>query len=213
MLSTECIVTARDAAPTVAGVVAALLGSGRVARVIVADLGSTDGTTTAAAAAGAQVVAVGPMDRCQAIRALVPGIQVPILGLFDATLIGLTAERVAAMIDPVGSGQAGMVCGLHDYGAAFNKVQGYLPVVTNDRVVLMSIVAQVPADFWWGHRFEIGLNETAARMGFPVTTQLLYGVNKTPPWEQVGLKRSIEDLAGMTIDVLESMRDARAAAR
>jgi hypothetical protein len=209
MLATECIVPARNAESTVAGVVAALLGSGRVARVIVADLGSADGTGAAAAAAGAQVVAMGQMDRCQAIRALVPGIGVPILGLFDATLISLTPERVAAMIDPVATGQAGMVCGLHDYGASFNKIQGYLPIVTNDRVVLMSIMAQVPADFWRGHRFEIGLNETAARMGLPVFTQLLYGVNKVPTWQQVGLQRSIEDLAGMTIDVLESMRDAQ----
>lgn len=211
MLATECIVVAYNAESTVAGVVAALIGSGRVSRVIVADLGSTDGTWLAASLVGAYMVPpmVG-MDRVQAIRALVPSIKVPVLGLFDATLVGLTPERVAAMIDPVVSEQAGMVCGLHDYGSAFNKLQGYLPVITNDRVVAMSIVTQVPASFWRGHRFEIGLNETAGRLGLPVTTQLLYGVRNLNPWQQAGLQRSIEDLAATTIDVLEATRDAQA---
>ena len=103
------LVPARDRAASVGATVAALWGVPGVAEVVVVDDGSTDGTTAAALAAGARVVALAAnVGKGGAVRAGVAATpRADVYLLIDADL-GDTASRAGDLLGPVLDGGADM---------------------------------------------------------------------------------------------------------
>ena len=97
------VVPARDEAATVGDVVASLLDEPLVTEVVVADDGSTDGTATVAASAGARVVAVpaGPAGKGTAIRAGLSATAAEIVVFCDADLRSPAGPFARALVAPL----------------------------------------------------------------------------------------------------------------
>lgn len=210
MPSAVAIVPAFNEATRVTPVVRTLLASRQFTRVLVVDDGSTDETAQVARAAGAQVLSLRPNRGKGA--AMLHGVQnsiEPVVAFFDADLIGLRPDHVAALLEPVLAGRAGMSVGLRDHGK-WNNWQTIVPAITGERVVLRSLLQRVPDSFWMGFRIEAGINEVVRRSGMATVPVLLDGMTITPKWAKGGdVRGGIEDAARMLRDVLVALRDAR----
>lgn len=205
------IVPAHNEAPRVAAVVAPLRASGRFARVLVVDDGSTDDTAGAARAAGAQVLTLRPnRGKGGAMLAGLRATREPVVAFFDADLVALHPAHVHWLLDPVTRGEAGMCAGLRDYGGVYNRFQGALPLITGERAVRREILDAVPARFWDGFAIEAAINAAAERFGMPVVTTILNGVEQVPKWQKVGVRKGISDATKMMVRVLRAIRDAEA---
>lgn len=213
-MNTVAIIPAWNEAATVAATVAPLLAAGCFARVLVVDDGSTDATAEVARAAGAEVLSLRPnRGKGGAMRVAVESVLrdgVEAVGFFDADLRGFTAEHARALVAPVAQGRAAMVCGLRDYGPAWNSIQRALPPITGERVVRAEVLRALPAHFWSGYRIEMGLNAAALampRLG-PVLLVDLPGLGIVNKTEKFGVAEGMVRHARMTREVLCAMRDA-----
>ena len=136
----DAVVCARDEADTVVGVVEALLGSGTVARVIVVDDGSTDGTGAAARRAGAVVVAGPAKGKGEAMAVGACLVNTGRMLFCDADLAGLRAGIVA---DLCSVDVAGQVVGIRKLGRTWR-----LPPVSGERVVPTGLVRALRLTGW-----------------------------------------------------------------
>lgn len=103
-----CIIPAYNEASRIGGVLAAVSRHPGVAKVIVVDDASGDGTAEVAAdCEGVQLIRL-PRNRGKtwALTAGIEAARQPLLLLLDADLLGLTADAVAALIAPVREGRA-----------------------------------------------------------------------------------------------------------
>ncbi len=215
-MNVVALVPAWNEARTVADTVAPLLAAGCFARVVVIDDGSTDATAEVARAAGAEVLALRPnRGKGGAMRVAVDAVlggdlAVGAVGFFDADLKGFTPEHARALVSPVVAGRAAMVCGLRDYGPAWNAIQRSLPPITGERVVRAEVLRALPAHFWNGYRIEMGLNAAAlARPDLgPVLLVDLPGLGIVNKTEKFGFAEGMVRHARMTREVLCAMRDA-----
>jgi len=203
------VVCAYNEAPRIASVVRPLVVGRRVARVVVVNDGSTDGTADAAERAGATVLQLPRnLGKGHAMRVALDRTREAVVCFFDADLVGLCPEHADWLLDPVAFGAAGMCVGLMDYGA-YNRVQTALPLISGQRAVRRDILRAVPEKFWSGFSIEAGINAAAERSGLPVVTCVLNGVSQVPKWHKVGVRRGIGDGVKMMVRVLRATRDAR----
>jgi glycosyltransferase involved in cell wall biosynthesis len=161
----EAIVPAYNEAPTVAGVIAALRASPSVARVLVVDDGSTDGTGAVAQSAGADVLTLSPNGGKGA--AMLQGVThtaSEYVLFVDSDLIGLTPGHVEQLVSIAAQGYD-MVCGMQSYGGMGNAWQLVGPLITGQRVVRRSLLASIPLDCWSGYAIETAMNVIAKRTG------------------------------------------------
>ncbi len=208
----DAVVPAYNEAPTVAAVVRALVAAGVFRSVIVADDGSTDGTAAAAREAGARVLTLSPnRGKGGALLAGVEASDAAAFGFFDADLRGFTADHARALAAPVARGACGMSYGLRDYGPLWNALQRSLPPITGERVVRREVLARIPPAFWSGFRIEAGMNAACEATGLGACAVPMPGVTIRTKWEKVGAEQGVVDAANMVVEVLEAMRDARAA--
>lgn len=210
MIPAVAIVPAHNEAPRIAPVIRTLLASRQFARVLVVDDGSTDETAAVARVAGAQVLSLSPnRGKGGAMLAGLQSTNEPVVVFFDADLVGLRPDHVAALVEPVVAGRAGMAVGLRDHGK-WNQTQSILPAITGERAVRRELLERVPTSFWNGFRIEVGINEVVRRSGMPVEPVLLDGLSIVPKWAKNGdVRGGIEDAARMLRDVLVAMADAR----
>lgn len=214
-MTAVAIIPAHNEAPRIAAVIQPLLASGRFARVVVVDDGSTDGTAEAAmqvpnaTPTRLAVLRLSPnRGKGQAMYAGLQATDEPVVAFFDADLVGFLPEHAAQLVDPVVAGDVAMVAGLRDYGDLYNRLQLAIPPITGERAVRRDVLERVPADFWNGFRVEAGINAAACSdpKGAWVTT--LRGLKIVPKWQKIGIQRGMLDAAKMAREVLIAMRDA-----
>lgn len=196
----------------VGNVIRTLVASGAFTRVIVVDDGSTDGTAVEAEAAGAEVIRLMPnRGKGGAMLAGVMATTEPVVAFFDADLLGFRAQHARMLVDPVANGSAVMVCGLRDYGPAYNPIQQALPCITGERSVLRSVLNTIPMQFWSGWSIESAINEWAKRSGGNVTKVVLPNLRIVTKWEKgsTSPKKGIEDGVRMLVDILVAVRDTQ----
>lgn len=103
----SCIIPAWNEGTRLPGVLAVVVGHPLVAEVIVVDDGSTDDTALVGARAGARVLTHTPnRGKSAAVAWGLEAATGEIVLLLDADLIGLRADHVAALLEPVLSGRA-----------------------------------------------------------------------------------------------------------
>lgn len=205
------IIPAHNEAARVAAVVAPLRASRAFTRVLVVDDGSTDNTTDAAAAAGAEVLRLRTnRGKGGALLAGVQATREPVVCFFDADLVGLHPTHVRWLLDPVISGQVGMCVGLLDYGM-YNRLQAALPLISGQRAIRRELLDMVPERLWSGFSIEAGLNAAAERFDVLALSVVLNGLSQVPKWHKTGVRRGISDGVKMLARVLVATRDAEGA--
>lgn len=172
----EAIVPAFNEEPTIADVVKVLVNSGVFSRVLVVDDGSSDATSARAQEAGAEVLKMA--SNSGKGRAMLAGIQATAsdpVAFFDADLLGIRPSHIQSMNSAVNLGYD-MVCGVRDYGAAFNPWHLVMPLITGQRFVSRRILAAVPADCWQGYAIETAINHAATKVRARTVVTVLDGV-------------------------------------
>lgn len=171
------ILPAYNEAPRIAPIVESARRATMVARVLVVDDGSKDGTSSVAKQAGAEVLRLpSNLGKGQAMLAGVRATREPIVLFLGADLTGLTPGHVERLIGPVANGSCVMTAGLRDYGRVWGELQQALPRIGGERAVLRSVLDRVPLAFWNGFQIEAGMNAMAHKMG-RICDVTLYGVS------------------------------------
>jgi glycosyltransferase involved in cell wall biosynthesis len=160
------IIPAHNEAPRIATVIQSVLVSGAVARVVVVDDGSTDGTGQIAQQAGAYLVSLpSNVGKGQAMLAGVRATIEPIVVFLRANLLGLTPGHISRLVTPVLEGTCVLTTGLLDVGPILDEIWESMPRIGVERAVQRSVLNQVPASFWYDFRIEVCINAIAEKMG------------------------------------------------
>ncbi len=205
------LVPAHNEAPSVAGVVEALLASGAFEDVVVVDDGSTDDTAARAEAAGAVAIRTprnlgkggAMLFGTEAIRETSTDERI---AFFDADLVGLTPRHVRRMVDASELGYD-QVAGLQDRGDVVNLLQLCGPLVTGQRVLHRWILDALPETCWSGYCVETAINDVVEREQGTTMLVLLDGIDTRTKLDKVGM---LDGLAGQwkMIRQIAKTRDA-----
>ena len=195
----DCIIPARNEAPTVSGVVAACREFVFVREVIVVDDDSTDATAELAAAAGAKVVTLsgrGSGSKAHALEAGVAASDADSLFFCDADLVGLTSAHLDAICLPYVDGRAVMSIGWFDYGW-WNPLVLRLAPTTGERVIPRWVWDAVPPHRLDGYTIEIMINDVIAEGRYPTTARIMKGVTHRTKRDKFGWLEGTRRTLGM----------------
>jgi glycosyltransferase involved in cell wall biosynthesis len=192
-----CLIPAYNESVRIGAVLDAVLGHPLLADVLVIDDGSTDDTYAIARAKGAQVIRTsGNLGKTKALALGLQAVETSHIVLIDADLIGLTAQALSALIDPVLGGAASASISLRGNAPRTWRLIG-IDYISGERVI--------------PHALLTGQQDRLAdlpRFGFEVFLNRLLISQNTPiaivPWPGVASpskasKRGV--LAGLWADV------------
>ena len=189
------MIPARNEAPTVAAVVAAVRGCSYVRNVIVVDDGSCDDTAAVAERAGGRVVRRPPAGRGSKAHALEVGVEASdaeALLFCDADCLGLTSGHLDELCRPFVDGRATMSIGWFDYGR-MNPVVLRLAPTTGERVIPRWVWEAVPPEKRNGYSIEIMINEVIAEGHYTTAARILRGVTHRTKRDKLGRIRGLRE--------------------
>ncbi len=185
----DCVIPARDEAPTIADVVGVAMGCRYVRDVIVVDDGSSDDTAALAEAAGARVVRRSPSQGSKA-HAMEAGVvatgDADAILFVDADLLGITALHLDDICRPVVEQRAAMSLGTFDYGAFWNPLVLRFPPTSGERIVPRWVFDAIPPSKRDGYTIEIMINEVICEARLPTTARVMTGVTHRTKREKFG---------------------------
>lgn len=204
------LIPAHDEEARVAQVVAAACAA-RCGVVLVVDDGSRDGTSAAARAAGAEVLAMDAnRGKGGALLAGATRLDAEVVVLVDADLIGLRPQHVRDLADPVLAGEADMTRGIFA-GArwATTTAQRLAPQLGGQRALRRRDLLALRDLGASRYGVEILLAEAARRHGWTTRDVPLQGVSQVMKEEKLGWLQGIAARAGMYRDIVAAWWRAR----
>jgi polyisoprenyl-phosphate glycosyltransferase len=212
------IVPALNEAETIAPVVKTLVGSRVFDEIIVISDGSTDGTAERAKAEGAIVHELpghpGRGGKGQALEHAVTHTDAELIAFFDADLIGLTAEHVRLLVEPVLKGERAMNTGWRDRGPFNNFIQmRFMPLIGGERVMQRSIFEAIPEKFLRGFMIESATNFYCRANGLKYGGTLLPGLSMRKKYQKVSWRKAFGEYVFMYWQVAKAMLVVRLHAR
>ncbi len=204
--SCAVVVPAFNEADTIGPVVRCAVRS-EVGPVVVVDDGSTDGTAAAAEAAGARVVRLPRnVGKGGAVMAAASALEVDVLVLLDADLVGLTPRQVRALAEPVCCGDADMTRGVFRGGRwRTTAAQRLTPQLNGQRALRRVDLLGVPGLRASRYGIEVAIGEHARRRGWRRLDVPLEGVSQVMKEEKRGVLAGIGMRAGMYRDILRAL--------
>lgn len=140
-LDLTCLIPAHNEAARIGPVLAAAVGHPLIARVVVIDDGSSDGTGARARAAGAEVITLSPnRGKTAALAAGIAACQSRHILLLDADLIGLGRGDITRLIAPVARGEADVSLSLRGNAPLLWRGIG-LDYISGERVLARALIA------------------------------------------------------------------------
>lgn len=197
-----CLIPAYNEAPRIGQVLCAIINHSDIARTIVIDDGSTDGTAEVAEGMGITVLrTAGNLGKTGALGFGLRGMTTSHVLLLDADLIGLTAQNVSALIAPVLAEKAIASLSLRGNAPWLWRMIG-LDYISGERALPYGMLKTQLATFETLPKFgfEVFLNRLLLKTGHPIAVVQWPNVASPSKASKHGLWR------GMTADVL-MMRD------
>jgi glycosyl transferase family 2 len=200
----SAIIPAHDEGPTIAGVVAPLIGHPLVDEVIVVDDASTDDTAARAAALGATVVAMPENGgKAAAMSRGVAHARNRIVFFCDADVVGLTEAMVTRIVAPVTSGSYDMFVGIRGRKSYWtNRLLHFTPVLGGERALVKSLWQHVPASYKKNFQIEIALNFFAKHFGHRMGVTVVRGLSQVIKEKKRGLWPGLWQRLSMIADIL-----------
>lgn len=183
------VIPAFNEEATIGAIVAVLRSVPALSEVVVVSDGSEDTTAAVAREAGARVIELPfNMGKGAAMREGLEATTADVVVFLDADLVGLTCEHVAALLDPVLTGQREMSIGLFEGGRPFTDLaQAITPNLSGQRAVRRSLLEQVEDinDARFG--VEVALTRYLRRAGIEAEEVILHNVTHRTKEEKLGL--------------------------
>jgi glycosyltransferase involved in cell wall biosynthesis len=204
------IVPALNEEETIGPVAKTLVDSRVFDEVIVISDGSRDRTAERARAAGAAVHELpehpGRGGKGQALEHALTHTDAQMIAFFDADLIGLTAEHVRLLVDPVLAGKRAMNTGWRDRGPLWNFIQmHFMPLIGGERVMQRSIFEAIPDKYLRGFMIESALNYYCRANGLKYGGTMLKGLTMRKKFQKVGWPKALAEYASMYWQVAKAM--------
>ena len=180
------IIPAYNESATIAQVIKVALAAD-LGEVWVVDDGSSDSTAKVAKQAGAKVICLEKnQGKGGAVVAGANHLDVDILLLLDADLIGLKPNHLHDLTKPLLNGRADMVRGDFKGGRwQTNFSQAITPVLNGQRAILRQRLLSIPKLAQTGYGVEVAIALTARRERWQVTHVPLQGVSQIMKEEKV----------------------------
>lgn len=203
-MSLTCLIPAWNEAARLPGVLRAVIGHPLLARVLVIDDGSTDGTAQAARAAGAEVLTLTPnRGKTAALAAGIAAVEGTHVLLLDADLGGLRPADVTRLAAPVLSGRADASLSLRGNAPGIWQALG-VDYISGERVLplplLRALAPELPDLPRFG--FEVRLNRALRATGARVAVVEWSGVTSPSKAAKLGLIGGLRADAAMLRDIL-----------
>ncbi len=183
------VIPAFNEEATIGAIVAVLRAVPMLSEVVVVSDGSDDATAARAQEAGARVIELPfNMGKGAAMREGLRATTADVVLFLDADLVGLTSGHVAALLEPVVSGQREMSIGLFEGGRPFTDLaQAITPNLSGQRAVRRSLLEQVEDidDARFG--VEVALTRYLRRAGIEAEEVVLHNVTHRTKEEKLGL--------------------------
>lgn len=213
-MTADVIIPAYQEEPNVGRVVEVALAAG-LGRVLVVDDGSTDGTTAAAKAAGAEVLSL-PSNRGKggAIVAGANACTAEVVVMLDADLVGLKPEHVVALADPVCARGADMARGTFEGGRwRTTTAQHVAPQLNGQRGIRRELLLEVPDLDSSRYGVEVAITLHAAAEGWRCVNVPLEGVSQVMKEEKLGFWRGLKVRLRMYRDIVATLLRSRRPAK
>lgn len=183
----DCVIPARNEAPTVADVVAVCRQVPFVRDVIVVDDGSDDGTAELAEQAGAKVLRLegSAGSKAHAMAAGVRASDADQILFVDADLLGITPRHLEDICRPALDGRAVMALGTFDY-RFWNWLVLRFPPTTGERIIPRWVFTAIPPSKLEGYTIEIMINEVITEARLPSTARTMKGVTHRTKRDKFG---------------------------
>lgn len=174
---------------TLDGVLRALQQTEGIDEILVVSDGSTDGTADVARAMGVTVVELPENHgKGMAMAAGVAQTAAPAILFVDGDIVHLDPQVLRRLIEPVLAGELAMNVGIRHRGELLDAVHRRTgPLLSGIRCLRREVFESVPPDFLRGYRVETALNWVCDRLGLPVGTLVLYGLEHTLKEQKRGL--------------------------
>ena len=200
----SAIVPAHDEGPTIAGVVAPLIGHPLVDEVIVVDDASSDDTAARAAALGAIVVAMPENGgKSAAMSRGVAHARCRIVFFCDADVVGLDEGMITRIVAPVTSGAYDMFVGIRGRKTYWtNRLLHFTPVLGGERALVKSLWDHVPRGYKKNFQIEIALNFFAKHFGHRMGVTVVRGLSQVIKEKKRGLWPGLRQRLSMIADIL-----------
>jgi glycosyltransferase involved in cell wall biosynthesis len=200
------LIPAFDEAANVAPVVTAALAAD-LGPVLVIDDGSRDATARAARDAGAEVVRLERnRGKGAALLAGAKAVVEEVVVLLDADLVGLTAEHVRALAEPVMAGRVDMTRGAFRGGRwRTTAAQRITPQLNGQRALRRVSLLQVPGLAESRYGVEIAITRHAERRDWRCLDVPLEGVTQVMKEEKRGLLRGLAIRLRMYAEIVAAL--------
>lgn len=187
--SVAAVVPVYNEEHTLAGVLGALQQTDGIDEILVVSDGSTDGTAAVARAMGVTVVELAENHgKGLAMAAGVSRTAAPVILFVDGDIVHLDPADLRRLIDPVVAGELAMNVGIRHRGEILDAIHRRTgPLLSGIRCLRREVFESVPGLFLRGYRVETALNWVCNRLGLPVGTLVLHGLEHTLKEEKRGL--------------------------
>lgn len=211
-----CLIPAHDEAPRIAQVLEAVIGHPLIARVLVVDDGSRDGTADLARTAGAEVMCLAPnRGKSGAIAFGLAQVSTSHVLLLDADLRGLRPDDITRLIAPVLQGGVAVSLSLRRNAPRLWHWLG-VDYITGERVVPMALLSTSLEEVAALPRFglEVFLNDRIRAAGLSVAIVHWPTVISPPKSEKRGGRAAglVADMA-MILDILRTVSPVKVLAQ